>query len=700
MKERILNYPATEFINEPLKLLNIGRLGFLFGFAAILIYSPLPAQDSAVVQFIPDAPTNNKPLRITYRPAIAPLEEAEKIVAVIYYTGENKYSEAVRMDFPIAKEVLLLKNPDNSWEALLEVPENANGVVGVFMDTLGNLDNNRGEGYWTPFFSDNQPIPGAACLRAEMFASNWDPKSCFRLDRMLPLARRLYEEEFAQHPELKDRFIRYYLSTFDLSKQEDAIQFRKELEWYAGLDGLSEWDLKAISAHYARINQIQTAEKYARLVVEKFPGGSWAMQTSSLKLAMSMDKVDDFGKKIKIYKQFKETYPEFPDEFTRRVMLGRRAQLLSKLVPHFAESGTIDVWIKEASELDGEFQYSAYKKAIWELLEIAGGNSSSTKETKEEGYSEHPFLTYSIPSEETQPVIAEAFAREAVDWWKENQHAPRRHNERPFRSDSQVQYYRRIRTGEMLDLLGLSLLAQNKYEEASQVLKEAVVLSDGTDAKINEHYIESLLKAGHKDQLLQEIPEIIRSGKSTVLIDEIYLKLNQDSFTKLKETSATRWQKILKDQLINENAPDFEFKDLQGNPVTSEMLKGKLIIIDFWASWCPPCVEGLNALQEAAEIYETNKDVIFIFLNIEKKKDRALDFMKRMANNRHFYFDDDRITTQQFSVAALPTKIFIDCQGKIRFRTSGLASFNRQEQVDEIVAMINFIERDGCKLDD
>lgn len=78
-------------------------------------------------------------------------------------------------------------------------------------------------------------------------------------------------------------------------------------------------------------------------------------------------------------------------------------------------------------------------------------------------------------------------------------------------------------------------------------------------------------------------------------------------------------------QDINSNAPDFTAKDLNGNTITLSELKGKVILLDFWASWCVPCKKSMPHL---IELYTNNKadSLIVIGINVDTDLDKVKEF--------------------------------------------------------------------------
>ena len=133
----------------------------------------------------------------------------------------------------------------------------------------------------------------------------------------------------------------------------------------------------------------------------------------------------------------------------------------------------------------------------------------------------------------------------------------------------------------------------------------------------------------------------------------------------------------------NDEAPDFTLTRADGTPVTLESLAGKVVLIDFWATWCGPCTRDRSYVQSIAE--EFNKDN-FVLLGISTDEDD--DVWKRHVLEDHMIgiqVRDHRSTMKDlFHVGGIPTYLILDGNGIIRFRTTGALKDLRTE-VRELV---------------
>lgn len=135
-------------------------------------------------------------------------------------------------------------------------------------------------------------------------------------------------------------------------------------------------------------------------------------------------------------------------------------------------------------------------------------------------------------------------------------------------------------------------------------------------------------------------------------------------------------------------AIDFTLKDRKGNDVSLASLKGKVVIVDFWASWCGPCKAIMPVLQEINEKY-ADKGVVILGVNTWDKKD---DCDKFLADNTKYTFTilmdpaetngEESVATKLYGVHGIPTTLFIDKEGVLK--TYAIGSHPRDFYMDAL----------------
>jgi len=114
-------------------------------------------------------------------------------------------------------------------------------------------------------------------------------------------------------------------------------------------------------------------------------------------------------------------------------------------------------------------------------------------------------------------------------------------------------------------------------------------------------------------------------------------------------------------------APDFTLSLLDGGTVTLSALKGKVVLVNFWTSWCPPCRKEMPAIES---VYRSYKDlglvVIGLNLTAQDSKQEAASFAQKIGVTFPIALDLDNSVGILYRVTALPTSFFIDRKGVIR----------------------------------
>jgi thiol-disulfide isomerase/thioredoxin len=234
------------------------------------------------------------------------------------------------------------------------------------------------------------------------------------------------------------------------------------------------------------------------------------------------------------------------------------------------------------------------------------------------------------------------------------------------------------------DLVGLALFLKKDYAGAAAKLQESERLSQGLDfanqfhlaelAKAQnrtdnarEHYMNALSLSGGPAPLRQAATKAVAAMEPAQADPATF---DQRMKTELAKREEDRRAAALK-SLVNKPLPTLALTTVDGKPFDASMLKGKVVLLDFFASWCGICRQELPHLKTAYSKYQNDPNVTFLLVSIDedsKRLDRYLGDMK-------FPFAVARLAPEQAEKAMgfdnVPMTFYVDRQGTVRYQTNG-----------------------------
>lgn len=117
-------------------------------------------------------------------------------------------------------------------------------------------------------------------------------------------------------------------------------------------------------------------------------------------------------------------------------------------------------------------------------------------------------------------------------------------------------------------------------------------------------------------------------------------------------------------------APDFTLSDTAGKMVKLKDFKGEVVLVTFWATWCPPCKEEMPSLDKLQTLFD-KKGLIILAINDYEPKKKAMDFVKKNGYRLTVLIDEKGEVSKSYKASFLPTTFIIDRNGMATGRAIG-----------------------------
>ncbi|GAB3759346.1 TlpA family protein disulfide reductase [Spirosoma pomorum] len=251
-----------------------------------------------------------------------------------------------------------------------------------------------------------------------------------------------------------------------------------------------------------------------------------------------------------------------------------------------------------------------------------------------------------------------------------------------------------------------ALEQQGKYPDAFTAYQAVIDPDDmdNSDARTNERYLLCALRANRMNDARPAIETAVHHGKATprlkATLRDWYAKqpgqnqITADTYlAQLESDLKADKRDDLRQILINEPAPAFSLTDLKGNSVSSASLKGKVVVLDFWATWCRPCIASFPAMQQAKTHFQNDPNVQFLFVNTREggPLQRVYDFMNKHPYDFTVPLDGSQRVSKAYKVQGIPTKVIIDPKGRVRYRHVGYSG-DPEATVDELTLVVEMLK--------
>lgn len=140
-------------------------------------------------------------------------------------------------------------------------------------------------------------------------------------------------------------------------------------------------------------------------------------------------------------------------------------------------------------------------------------------------------------------------------------------------------------------------------------------------------------------------------------------------------------------EVLEGPAPDFTLKSRSGENIKLSELRGEVVMINFWASWCAPCRQEMPLLED---MYKKYSDLGFVLLgvNVEEDSSKASELLREVPVSFPVLYDNTNKVTKMYDVVAMPSTVMVDRDGKMRYLHRGYLPGYENEYVKQIKELI------------
>jgi thiol-disulfide isomerase/thioredoxin len=607
---------------------------FLSLFAQHLPAQPRPNPSALSYPQLPGQPfpAANKSLSVQYDPAGTILEKEAAISGTAFFIDSTKKTGQDKFE---------LQKKKGLWRTSVKIPA---GTVLVHLFFTGidgkTIEDNNGNGYLLPVYKKGRPVQYAFYRMSNL--SEGIPLDDARLKKNDAAALGYLKTELSYYPgEMAAFRMQFFNMLINSPEPSDKGLLKHQL---SGFESDKEDELWMVQRYWAFLGNAQAADSLALVLRKKFPAGNFVVDENMQ--AIIQDK--DYTSKTARFHDFEQRFPE---------PAGNGPQSYNYI--------NLYTVMAAAAISNSDTAYAAaYVKLIRDKQAQAGVYNNAAA-----GF-----------QKQHQVEKALWYAHRAVDL-----------------TDTTI----RRRNWEAYLTMASLLLETGRYQEG---LNYATPVYKNAPGKDGITIYARLLQANRQIADAKRVLEAaIRQGQSSVgmktQLKAIYEAENNATpfdvyLSSLENKAATSAQKANVINLINEPAQPLQLLDLSGKMVDLASFKGKIVVLDFWATWCKPCIQSFPAMQQVMSQFP---GVVFLFVATFEKGDARQNVGNFKNENRYpfaFLLDEKNIADQSykaftnFKVSSIPYKLVLDKQGNIRYRTSGFNG-NDDELINELREVIH-----------
>ena len=597
-------------------------------------------------------PKASQSLSFTFNQKMSPLiNEKNAEIAVYQFTNKGL----------IVKEPVLKKN-GSVYSGTIMIDSNANTIA--FGISSGEVkDNNSGKGYIIPVCNKNNvPVKGYYASAGQLYAGYGE--FLFGMANEPKKNLEMLEAGLKSYPEQVNEpmFYNNYFSAINaVKKTEGQSLIMEKLREIEKKPVMSETDYGTLSSWYSRYKMKSKTDSFSMVMKQKYPSGEWRAN----EMLNRFGRERNAAKKMVIYDSLLLTLP------AERKNDNMISMLKGQMADAYNNDKNTAMFAKWAQDLSMSARASMYNNISWGMAE-KNENMQEAKKMSEEA-------TMWAKMQMSKPTEKQPVSMTAKQWKLQ-------------REENYAMY---------ADTYAFIMYNLGEYKTGLPYAKDGAIYKKLKDPEYNERYAMLLEKVAPVAEAKPVIEDMVKAGKATPktkdALKSLYTKENKNDagfaayMVKLEESAKAQAIADLAKTMVSNPAPKFALKDWEGKEVTLESLKGKVVVIDFWATWCGPCIASMPGMKKAQEKLAARDDVKFLFVdtweNVDNKLDNSKEFMKKKNYPFYVLMDNDDKMVADFGVSGIPTKFILDRNGKIRFKSVGFQG-STDALADEVVTMV------------